>query len=229
MGTVVIAVPPVMADDGVREYLGAEFEIELDETLALDFWNKPPLFVEVADPAILRRELRGLLRGQFVQSPTIVGRSLELIGADLGVMVRLSEIEVTEVDVDRHRHEAVLPRHAEGGLDLRRGSAGQTMDTLNYYTVEGELAYEVVAEIVLVDPLGREIHRFEAASHQVGPFQRGEFDGDPARLTLSERHARFFDPHVQAAQVATIESALLDELAIAIASGTYDQVLMGIR
>jgi hypothetical protein len=159
----------------------------------------------------------------------VVGRSLDLIGADLGVMVTLSRIEVTELDVDRDRHEAVLPRYAEGGLDLRRGSAGQAMDTVNYYTVEGELAYDVVADIVLVDPAGREIHRFEAASYQRGPFQRGEFEGDPARLNLSERHARYFDPHLQRDQAHVIEAALLEELAATVATGTYDQVLLGIR
>lgn len=103
------------------------------------------------------------------------------------------------------------------------------MDTVTYSTIEGDLSYFVKADIILVDPDGREVHRFEAGSRQVGPFQRGEFDGDPRILDLDDRRARFFDPNVLADQVASIEIALLNELAAAIAVGTYDQVIAGIR
>jgi len=251
-GTVVVAVAPVMADDGVREYLGGEFEIELDEALALDHWTNPPLFVEMADPLILRRELRGLLRGRLVQSPTVVGRALNLIGADLGVMINLDRIEVVEEHVDRDEHEGYLTRkvHAgpasEGGPGRGRGAEqgrgrarGRTgdptdveetvVDTVTYATVKGDLSYHVGAEIILVDPDGREIHRFEAESRQRGPFQRGEFDGDPRLLDLDDRRAPYFDPSVLADQVARIESAVLSDLAISIGVATYDQVLAGIR
>ena len=228
-GTVVVAIAPVMADDGVRDFLGGEFEIELDDVLSLGHWNAPPLFVEIADPLILRRELRGLLRGQALQSPTLVGRALGLIGADLGVMIQLTEIEVVEEDVDRDRHEAVVAQNLGRREEIRRGQDGPVMDTVTYTTIEGDLAYYLEADIVLVDPQGRELTRFEASSRQVGPFQRGEFDGDPRRLDLSDRYAPYFDPNVLADQMAAIESELLDDLAVAIAAGTYDQVLAGIR
>lgn len=227
-GTVVVAVAPVMADNGVREYLGGEFEIQLDDVLSLDHWNKPPLFVEIADPLVLRRELRGLLRGQLVQSPVVVGRALELIGADLAVMVQLTEIEVREERIDRDRHTAVVTRNT-GGPQARRGEPGEVTDTVTYATVSGDLSYYVKADIVLVDPEGRELTRFEASSTQRGPFKRGEFDGDPRVLDLDDRLAPFFDPGVLAGQRAEIEGALLQELAAAVAVGTYDQVLAGIR
>jgi hypothetical protein len=86
-----------------------------------------------------------------------------------------------------------------------------------------------MADIVLVEPGGREVHRFEASSRHTGPFQRGEFDGDPSRLDLSAREAPFFDPAVLAEQTARIEAALLHELASTIAVGTYDQLIAGIR
>lgn len=228
-GTVVVAIPPIMAEDGVREYLGGEFEIELDRVLSGSHWHQPPLFVEVADPLILRDELRGLLRGRLVQSPTVVGRALDLIGADLAVMVSLDGIEVVEEDVDRDEHEAIVRRNGDDRLALRRGNAGQVMDTVTYATVEGDLVYSVRARIQLVDPDGREVHRFAAESTQAGPFMRGEFDGDPRLLELDDRHAPYFDPDVLGEQVGHIERALLDELAAAIAIGTFDQVLAGIR
>jgi len=223
-GTVVIAIPPVTAAPGVRDYLGPEFEIELDNDLQLDHWNQPPLFVQIADPLILRRELRGLLRGQVAQSPTIVGRALDLIGADLGVMVVLSSIDVHEEDVHTDRHRVIVPAENNSGGVPRRTDAAQ-MDTLNYSTLRGTLSYALQAEILVVDNSGREVERFTASSSQEGPFQRGEFEGDPRRLDLDEDEAPYFDPRVRAEQVGRIEDALMEDLAVAIASGTFDTVL----
>ena len=222
-GTVVLAVPPVTADPGVREWLGGEFEIELDNDLSIDHWTQPPLFVEIADPILLRRELRGLLRGEATQSPLLVGRALDLIGADLGVMIRLTGIEVVEEDVDRDEHEAVVTRNVREGVARR-----SVVDTVTYATLEGDLTYYLEAEVTLVDPAGREVGRFTASSTQTGPFQRGEFDGDPSVLDLPASRARYFDPQVIADQMAAIEGRLMEELAVAIAAGTFDQVLAGI-
>jgi tetratricopeptide (TPR) repeat protein len=224
LGTIVLAVVPVMADPGVREWLGGEFEVQLDSDLSLDHWNRPPLFVEIADPLVLRTELRGLLRGQATQSPLLVGRALDLIGADLAVMIRLTGIEVVEEDVDREEHEAVVTRA------VRQGARRSEMsDTVTYTTLRGALSYYLEADILLVDPAGREANRFTASSRQSGPFERGEFDGDPSLLGLDGARGRFFDPAVISGQMASIEAALLEDLAVAIAAGTFDQVLAAIQ
>jgi hypothetical protein len=211
----------------VREYLGPEFEIDLDDDLTLDHWNQPPLFVQMADPIILRRELRGLLRGQVQQSPTLVGRALELIGADLGVLVELSRIEVVEQDVDRDSREVVVPRAGAGGRGVDR-TADQPMDTVTFSTLRGELSYYLEANVTIVDGDGREVERFRSSTRQMGPFQRGEFDGDPAVLPLRTNEEPFFDSDVLAQQVGRVEEAVLEDLAVAIAAGTYDTVLSGI-
>jgi hypothetical protein len=230
-GMVVVAILPVTADPGVRNYLGPEFEIALDENLQLDHWNQPPLFVQIADPLVLRTELRGILRGQIPQSPLVVGRALDLIGADLGVMIALSSIDVVEEDVDTDRHEAIIPAgqaNRRPGVP-RRSQDGEPMDTVTYSTLQGTLSYYVEADIVIVDLSGREVERFTASSSQSGPFQRGEFDGDPSRLPLEDDEERFFDARVLADQVGRIEGAILEDLAVAVAVGTYDTVLMGVR
>jgi len=257
-GSVVLAVLPVTGSPGVRDYLGGEFEIRLDQDLGLDHWNRPPLFIQMADPLILRNELRGLLRGQIAQSPLVVGRALDLIGADLGVLIRLSAIEVVEEDVDVDRHEAIVERNVRRavvnpdnagrgrgrGQDQGRGrargrgqgtgdaQAGETevvMDTVTYTTHRGELVYYLEADITLIDTSGREVSRFTSSSRQRGPFERGEFDGDPSILALEGDRARFFDPSILAEQVANIEGRLMEELAVTIAGGTFDQVLSGIN
>jgi tetratricopeptide (TPR) repeat protein len=227
-GTVVVAILPVTGTPGVREYLGAQFEIALDEGLMLDHWNQPPLFVDVADPVLLRNELRGLLRGQVAQTPLIVGRALGLIGADLGVLIQLAEIEVLEEDVQRRAREAIIPLAASGGRGSGR-QADQAMDTVTYTTLEGTMEYYLEADIVLVDTSGREIERFSASSRRDGPFRRGEFDGDPDVLELPTADQPFFDPDVFAGQVARIEGELIEDLAVAIATGVFDTVLEGVR
>ena len=223
-GTIVLAVVPVTADPGVRDWLGGEFEVALDEDLSVDHWTRPPLFVDIADPLVLRRELRGLLRGQATQSPLLVGRALDLVGADLGVIIRLTGIEVVEEDVDQDDHQAVVTRTVREGV-VRRAVA----DTVTYATLQGTLSYYLEADVTLVDPAGREVNRFTASAGQSGPFQRSEFDGDPSALDLPRGHEPFFDPSVIANQMADIEGALMEELAVAIAAGTYDQVLAGLR
>jgi tetratricopeptide (TPR) repeat protein len=376
-GTVVLAVVPVTADPGVREWLGGEFEVKLDSDLGMDYWNRPPPFIQMADPLLLRSELRGLLRGQAVQSPMLVGRALDLIGADLGVMVRIASIDVVEEDVRQDTRTAVVERNrrprggmvsgmsyamsdgvepqfasargdnngrgprdddergndpcgksnngrgppeagnngrgpdrdradcpvndstgtgggdmgpgdtggadsgggdtgsgntggrdtgSTGGSDAGNGRPGPgedrrsgpegrgidtdvggtttsnpgthgrpgsspvaTADTVQYRTYRGTMTYYVEAEILLVDPMGREVNRFTASSRQSGPFERGEFDGDPRILRLQRDEARFFDPAVLGGQMAAIEASVLEELSAAVATGTYDQVLGGIR
>lgn len=99
------------------------------------------------------------------------------------------------------------------------------MDTVTYTTLRGTLSYYLEAEIMVVDDRGREVERFTSSSSKSGPFQRGEFDGDPSRLPLTESEEPYFDPRVRAEQVGTIEGALLEDLAVAIAAGTYDTIL----
>lgn len=215
-GTVVVAVPPLTARPGVRDYLGPEFEIQLDDDLVLDHWTNPPPFVRMADHAAMRSELRGLLRG-VPQTPMLVGRVLELVGADLAAMIELSDIEVLEEEVERTSRAS----------RLRDGSTGPSREPrpTSYDVVEGTMVYRVMADVVLVDHEGREVTRFRAEGRSSGPFRRGEFEGNHERLELSEAEAALFDPALLGEQVARIEAALMEEVAVAIAAGTYDTVM----
>jgi hypothetical protein len=121
----------------------------------------------------------------------------------------------------------VIPRAGAEGRGVDR-TADTPMDTVTFSTVEGELSYYLEANVRIVDVDGRELERFVSSSRQTGPFQRGEFDGDPARLPLRVNEEPFFDPDVIGQQVGALEEALMEDLAVAIAAGTYDTVLSGI-
>ena len=110
MGTVVLAALPVSATGDVRDLTGSELEVELDEGLETGYWLNAPPFVQMADANILRRELRGLLRGVIPQSPAVVGRALGLIGADYGVMVEVTSIRISDEDFQVEERTAVIRR-----------------------------------------------------------------------------------------------------------------------
>ena len=110
MGTVVLAPLPVSSTERVRDVVGADLEIALDETMETGPWRQAPPFVVMADSDILRRELRGLLRGRIPQSPALVGRALDLIGADYGVMVEINSITIADEGLEIEEHTAVIER-----------------------------------------------------------------------------------------------------------------------
>jgi hypothetical protein len=113
MGTVVVAALPVSASGPVHDVVGNELEIDLDQRMESGYWQDPPLFVQMADASILRRELRGLLRGRIPRSPALVGRALDLIGADYGVMVQVTSIRVFDEGVRVEERTAVVQRRVE--------------------------------------------------------------------------------------------------------------------
>ena len=114
MGTVVVAALPVSATGRVRDIVGSALEVELDEGMESGYWRDAPPFVQMADANILRRELRGLLRGVIPQSPALVGRALSLIGADYGVMVEITSIRISDENVEVEERIAVIRRREVG-------------------------------------------------------------------------------------------------------------------
>jgi len=110
MGTVVLAPLPVSSTEPVRDVVGAELEIALDERMETGPWRQAPPFIAMSDSDILRRELRGLLRGRIPQSPALVGRALDLIGADYGVMVELTSVRIADEAVEIEERTAVIRR-----------------------------------------------------------------------------------------------------------------------
>ena len=94
----------------VRDIVGTGRGVGRDEGMESGYWRDPPPFVAMAEATILRRELRGLLRGRIPQSPALVGRALNLIGADYGVMVEVTSIRISDENVEVEERTAVIRR-----------------------------------------------------------------------------------------------------------------------
>ncbi len=124
MGEVVLAALPISANDRVRDIAGSEFEIELDEGMESGYWRDAPPFVRMADANILRRELRGLLRGVIPQSPALVGRALNLIGADYGVMVEVTSLRISDENFRVEERTAVVRRAVNRSRERERERDG---------------------------------------------------------------------------------------------------------
>jgi len=217
LGTVVIVPAPVGAPPELRATLGPSFEVALDEALGGDFWSAPPPFVEVAYPDVFREELRSVL-GRVRATPGRLARAAGLVGADLVVWVELIEAGSWEEDVTRTTRAT---RVYDGGPTGRSREPRPS----SYDEVRGVLALRAAGQVRLLDLSGRLVDRFgvEASAH--GPFLRGEFDGNPERLELSEAERALFDPLVRAEQESRVQTALLDELAATISGATFEAVL----
>ena len=128
MGTVVLASLPVSATEQVRD-IAVDLEVELDEHMESGHWRDPPPFVQMADANILRRELRGLLRGRIPQSPALVGRALNLIGADYGVMVEITRLRISDEGVEVEERTAVVRRqNLDRSRERERDAAREACD-----------------------------------------------------------------------------------------------------
>ena len=273
MGTVVVAALPVSATGRVRDIVGTELEVELDEGMETGYWRDTPPFVQMADANILRRELRGLLRGRIPQSPALVGRALNLIGADYGVMVEITSIRISDENIEVEQRTAVIRRRdldrsrerdaardecegpgrgqdrgRGGGLDpdecrgrgwgggrssdqnsgrtsSRRWVAYEIGDTVTYRVISGERFVRAEADVLLVDLDGRAVAEFTIIAEQEGSFREGEFDGDPWQLRLNSRNARLFDWGQWDDEWRRIQRAVIDQLAVGIATETFAEVL----
>ena len=277
MGTVVVAALPVSAAGRVRDIVGTELEIELDEGMETGYWRDTPPFVQMADANILRWELRGLLRGRIPQSPALVGRALNLIGADYGVMVEITSIRISDENIEVEERTAVIRRRdldrsrererergpvrnecagPGRGQDRGRGvgldrdecrgrgwGGGQTSaqssprissqrwvtyeigDTATYWVISGERRVRAEADVFLVDLDGRAVAEFTIIAEQEGSFREGEFDGDPWQLRLNNRNARLFDWGQWDDEWRRIQRAVIDQLAVGIATETFAEVL----
>ncbi len=128
MGTVVVAALPVSASGRVRDIAGTVLEVELDRAMETGQWRNAPPFVLMADANILRRELRGLLRGIMPQSPALVGRAIDLIGADYGVMVEIVALRIVDEDVEVEERTVVIRRQDLDRSRARDRERGPTRD-----------------------------------------------------------------------------------------------------
>lgn len=210
LGTVVAAVLPVSSTPQVLETVGPEFAIQLADDLELDFWRQPPPFVAIADPLVVRREVRFVQRADRPLSSYEVADVLGRVGAEIGVLIEFAQVQVIETDV----------RTTARDTRTREGVAA------TYNVLEGNLVYDASLEVIVVDPRGRELRSSTFKVQENGRFDRGVYPaGNWRDLDLSRNELRLFDPDVRAEQHAAVARELLAALVPAVADQVFGAVL----
>ncbi len=107
----------------------------------------------------------------------------------------------------------------------RRWVTYEVGDTATYRVISGERVVRTEADVLLVNLDGRAVAEFTITSEQGGSFREAEFDGDPWQLRLSRREARLFDWSEWDEDWIGIQRAVIDQLAVGIATETFSEVL----
>lgn len=192
-GTRYVAVLPVSARSVVGGMSADRFAVNLGDILELDHWRAPPPLVAVADPVVVRREVRRSDGMDGRLSAGELARVLRRLEADYGVSIEVAALTLAE------RIERTETREAR----TRNGR------TVNYQARRVSLAFHVEADVLVIGADGLEVVGFEEEARVSDDVWRGTYAGDPSDLDLGRNERRLFDPEVE----RTVQGALLDELA----------------
>jgi hypothetical protein len=208
-GARVLAVFPLEAMSDVPRDVLPELVARLTDALDVDHWRRPPPFVAVADPGVVRQVTRRMSPPGVPLRP---GRVLAEVGADFGALVQITQIQVRQEDL---KSREVTARTREG----RRAT----------YRVEtGRERYTVTLRVTLFRGDGVEVQHFPAQATRTARFERGVYGGDPRNLDLSRGERRLFDPEAWQAQRGAAVGQLVAEAASDVADGVFQRVLQRI-
>jgi tetratricopeptide (TPR) repeat protein len=205
-GLRIMAVFPLSSTDQVRQASLTDLEGPLSDLLDSEHWRRPPLFVGVADPPRARLVSRRMSPPGTTLRPR---RILEELGADFGVLVDLTELEVEQRDVKTSTRTA-------------RTRGGQAT---SYTLEEGRIQYRLMAEVTLFDAQGNRMESFRATHTAGDRYRTARYSGAFEELDLSRSEALLFNPGEERARRADLQESLLEELAAEIAEGTFERLV----
>jgi len=196
LGTIVVAITPTWRTDDAAQFLSGDFLEALNDDLELAAWTQPPLFIGVADPIIVRQELRDLRLSRAMLSAPEAARVGRALGTPYVVTAWVDVFTVIERDV---REET---RTADAGKLGRR----------QYTVLDGTLEYRVTIQYSVVDPVRqRAVRERTVTFKETGPFQRAIYPGDWTQLELSRNEQRLFDPNRMRDFELAVEDRLVRE------------------
>lgn len=208
-GTLFVSILPSWRTGPAADLVPRDFIEDLDDALQLEHWSKPPLFLALADPALVRRELRRLGYRRQLLSNRQIGEVTRAADADLGVFAEIDQFSIEERDV----------KTRERRVETRAG-----VDTV-FVEEKGKLRYDVRVTYTIVDERGREVYEGRVTDREEGSFERGIYAGDHNDLKLSRSQRSLFDQDTLADQEREIEERLLTSLTEKMAQSIYEHLL----
>lgn len=189
---------------------------DLNDVLMYDFWSDPPLFIAVADPVQVRRELRAL---RYDRSS--VDR---FQAAEVGRLFDAHYV-VTGEAASFERAEKVHKEKTEKGRTRGRNAMDTTYVVQEYdLTLTAEVSYQIV-EVAS----RRVVAERTVSADATDRLERGVYGGRYTDLDLTAAERRLFDPEELAETERELEIALIDNLAARLAEQVYGGVLERIR
>lgn len=196
-------------DRGRDQEILQRLEIDVNDALDRGPWRTVSPFVKLTDPIRVREIVRQAERLQGGLRAPALGLLLQLVDADYGAWLELSEIDVSEFDVRQ------TPRSAR----TRDG------ESVSFVLEEGQRRMQVKARVIVVDSHGNEITDLEVLGRATAPFREGVYDGDPADLNLSRRDVDAFDELALLAQEQELRRLAAEKLSRGLAAAVLDPVM----
>jgi len=203
-GTVVLASMPACVRSGLEAGAPAALAAAIDDQLEQAFWAEPPLFIDVADPDDVRRELRRLdYAGQEI-TPTRARAVVETLTGDFAAIFTITRCETAALG-EPQAHE-VMRRDGDSAhitVHARRG-------------IRARCAYKLidVTSGAVIDEGAA-----EASAERRQAF--ATYDGDLDDLLLTRAQHEWFDERAQ----REIDDALRREIAASLADQIGGAVL----
>jgi len=215
-GTVRVVFIPFWRTDAWQRTAPAEMRSEFNDLLTYEHWTDPPLFVAMASPADVHRELRyrHLDRGAIDHHQAAdVGRALD---ADLVITGEM----VTFTRGESHRKENVHSARTRGR---------NAQDT-TYVVEQFDLTFSAEIEYRIIDTrTDRILDERTVRGAITDGFSRGRYAGDYADLDLPRSTRRLFEPDEWEDAEHMLMDRLADQLADRLAERVYDNLLRQIN
>jgi hypothetical protein len=185
---------------------------ELYDILLYEYLSEPVLFVAVADPGMVHREIRRLRFRDRALSRNMAVRVGQNINTDFVVIGSIESYLQEEKDPQEKVHK----------VRLRKDKSSFTTYVEKKYTVK--LTVEV--EYQIIDSTKRRVIEEKTINTNVSDkLRRGYFDGDYTTLDLSRSERRLFNTEEWRRSEKKLEDKLIDKLAERLADRIYKRIL----
>jgi tetratricopeptide (TPR) repeat protein len=215
-GTLTVAILPFWSSEKVGDEAPRGMARELYDILLYEYLSEPVLFVAVADPGTVHREIRRLRFRDRALSRNMAARVGQNINTDFVVIGSMQSYLQEEKDPQEKVHK----------VRLRKDKSSFTTYLEKKYTVK--LTVEVKYQII--DSARRRVIEEKTINTKVSDkFRRGYFDGDYTTLDLSRSERRLFNTEEWRRAEKKLEDKLIDKLAERLADSIYKRILRLIK
>jgi tetratricopeptide (TPR) repeat protein len=215
-GTRTVAILPFWSSERVEDEAARGMARELYDILLYEYLSEPVLFVAIADPGMVHREIRRLRFRDRELSRNMAVRVGQNINTDFVVIGIMESYLEEEKDLQEKVHK----------VSLRKDKSSFTTYQEKTYTLKltVELRYQII------DSARRRVIEENTINANVSDkFRRGYFDSDYTTLDLSRSERRLFNTEEWRRAEKKLQDKLIDKLAERLADSIYKRILRLIK